>query len=240
MAAYDKLGKYYDLIMGDQREPAQRVRNLLREYHPHARTVLDLGCGTGSILSHLAQHYEVAGVDLSTTLLAMARRKLPRTPFYQGDMKSFDLGCSFDAVVCLRDAVNHLRRLSDWHRAFARVHRHLHVDGLFVFDINTERKLQRLAALAPQVHEFRGHLMVTDVSLTAGGLAAWHLKVFEPMRGGLYQLSEETIYERSFPTAHVRNVLREAGFKGTKTFDLDRGRLSPQSERVYFVCWKRE
>lgn len=241
MAAYDKLGKYYDLIMGDQRESAQRVRKLLREYHPHAWTVLDLACGTGSILSHLSQHYEAAGIDLSTTLLAMARNKLPRTPFYQADMKSFDLGCSFDAAVCLLDSINHLRRFTDWQRAFTCVHQHLKPDGFFVFDINTERKLERLAASEPRVHQFRDHLMIIDVKATAQGLTAWHLKVFEPKREGLYQSSEETIYERSFPLPRIRNALRETGFKGIRTFDLERRRrrVSDQSERVHFVCRKR-
>lgn len=236
MASYDTLGKYYDQIMGDQLESAGCVRKLLLEHHPQARTVLDLGCGTGAILSHLLQYYDVTGIDLSTTLLAMARRKLPRTEFYQGDMRAFDLGCSFDAVICLRDSVNHLRRITDWQRAFARVHRHLNPGGLFVFDIYTERKLSRLALSEPRVHQFDDHLMIIDVSSMVTGLTVWHLKVFEQIRAGVYRSSEETIHEKSFPLARIRSALREAGFKAIRTFDLERGRVSARSERIHFVC----
>jgi len=236
MASYDILGKYYDQIMGDQLESAGCVRKLLLEHYPQARTVLDLGCGTGAILSHLVQYYDVTGVDLSTTLLAMARKKLPRIPFYQADMKSFDLGCSFDAVICLRDSVNHLRRITDWQRAFARVHRHLNPGGLFVFDIHTESKLRRLALSEPRVHQFEDHLMVIDVSSTANGLTAWHLKVFEQIRAGVYHSSEETIHEKSFRLGWIRSALREAGFKAIRTFDLERGKVSAGSERIHVVC----
>ena len=238
MASYDTLGKYYDSIMGDQRASAQAVRKLLWGHHPRARTLLDLACGTGSILAHLARRYEVAGLDLSPVLLAMARKKLPRTPLYEGDMKSFDLGGSFDAVVCLLDSINHLRKFSDWQRVFVRVHRHLNPSGIFVFDINTERKLERLVSTGPRIHQFQDHLMIVNTTAPRDNLTAWHLRVFEPIGEGLYRSSEETIVERSFPLMRIRNALREAGFKPVKTFDLERGSVSARSERVHFVCRK--
>ncbi len=44
---------------------------------------------------------------------------------------------------CVFDSINHVRRFSDWKKVFSRVHEHLLPGGCFLFDINTERKLER-------------------------------------------------------------------------------------------------
>ncbi len=66
--------------------------------------VLDLGCGTGRILSRLAEEgIEVAGVDSSVEMLDICRTKLSSlgldVPLEQGDLRSFNLGSKFDTLL---------------------------------------------------------------------------------------------------------------------------------------------
>jgi SAM-dependent methyltransferase len=53
-------------------------------------SVLDFGCGTGGLLTHLATRRDLevdyTGLDLSADALALARRKHPTTPFLQADV----------------------------------------------------------------------------------------------------------------------------------------------------------
>src|SRR5277367_1472832 len=121
MPSYEIFGKFYDAVMGDGSESAKRVADLLRVSRPGARKVLELGCGTGSILKHLQESYEVSGLDLSTRMLSIARKKVPRAKLSRQDMVDFQIDEQFDAVLCVYDSINHIRRFSDWKKVFARV-----------------------------------------------------------------------------------------------------------------------
>jgi ubiquinone/menaquinone biosynthesis C-methylase UbiE len=67
--------------------------------------VLDVACGTGAVaqeaLRRVGPEGEVAGVDLSTDMLAVARRKLPDLDLREGDAESLPFeDDTFDAVTC--------------------------------------------------------------------------------------------------------------------------------------------
>jgi len=53
MTSYERFAEFYDAVMGDRRAAAEQVKELIRAAKPDAKNVLELGCGTGSILRHL-------------------------------------------------------------------------------------------------------------------------------------------------------------------------------------------
>ncbi|WP_244930911.1 class I SAM-dependent methyltransferase [Nocardioides sp. W7] len=66
---------------------------------PPAR-VLDAGCGTGRIAVHLDElGYDVVGVDVDASMLAVARRAAPGLRWEEADLASFDLGETFELVL---------------------------------------------------------------------------------------------------------------------------------------------
>lgn len=89
------------------------------------KRILDAGCGTGAFAVEAAQRgADVVAIDLSPTLVGLARDRLPaklasRIEFCSGDMLDPSLG-SFDHVVAMdsvihyqtEDAVNALARLA--------------------------------------------------------------------------------------------------------------------------------
>jgi len=156
MPSYEIFGKFYDAVKGAGSESAKRVSELLRMSKPDARKLLELGCGTGSILKHLQDSYEVSGLDLSSKMLSIACKKVPRAKLWRQDMIDFRIDERFDSVLCVFDSINHVRRFSDWKRVFARVRRHLSPGGCFIFDINTQRKLERhIASHLGYIHSER-------------------------------------------------------------------------------------
>jgi SAM-dependent methyltransferase len=235
MPSYEIFAKFYDAVMGDESETAKRVSALLRVSKPGARKVLELGCGTGSILKHLQHSYEVSGLDLSTKMLSIARKKVPRAKFTQQDMVDFQIDERFDAVLCVFDSINHIRRFSDWKRVFARVRQHLSPGGCFIFDINTQRKLERLIAAPPWVHRFERNLLIIDVTALANHASNWNIKVFEHVNRASYALHEEDIVEVSFPVGKIIGALR-SHFVDVRVVDPDRRQPSGKSERLFFIA----
>ncbi len=77
------------------------------------RRVLDAGCGTGALAVAAARRgAEVVAVDLSPTLVGLARERMPRelgagsVEFRVGDMLSPALGC-FDHVVAMDSLIHY-------------------------------------------------------------------------------------------------------------------------------------
>jgi len=236
LSGYSAYARFYDSTQGDRAEHATFIRSLLKKHHPRAKTVLELACGTGSILKQLRPDFDVAGVDLSAEMLAIARKKLPGVRLVEGDMRTIDLGERFDAVLCVYDSINHLTRFRDWEAVFARARAHLENGGVFLFDINTEHRLAQFPSGAPLVEWFGdGNLITMVITERPRRGVVWHLNVFERVRGSSYRLHREEIHELSFPAERIRAALRKR-FTRIWTYDARRSRPSPRSERLHFVC----
>lgn len=235
MTSYERFGEFYDAVMGDRREAAEQVGELIRIAKPGAKNVLELGCGTGSILKCLQDAYEVSGLDISGKMLAIARKKVPQVRLFRQDMVDFQIDDRFDVIVCVFDSINHVRRFSDWKRVFARVRQHLSPGGCFIFDINTQRKLERHIAEPPWIHRFGSNLLIIDVTAHATGGSNWNIKVFKHLNGSRFALHEENIVEVSFPLPKVLAALR-AQFMRVRVIDTDRSRPSAKSERLFFTA----
>ena len=235
MGLYEKFGRFYDAVMGDRAESAALIHQLIQNHKPGAKSLLELACGTGAVMRHLAKHYEVSGLDISPKMLSVARKKAPETHFYQASMATFELDERFDVIICVFDSINHVLSFADWKRIFRRVARHLTKEGLFLFDINTERKLQRHIQEPPWVMPFDGNLLVMDITDAGHGVSNWNIKVFERQTKDSYRLFEEDIQEKSFPAARIREALLEK-FEAVKIIDPIRRRPCSRSERLYFVC----
>jgi SAM-dependent methyltransferase len=238
MVSYEVFGKFYDAVMGDRSESAKHVSEILRASKPNVRKVLELGCGTGSILKLLQDSYEVSGLDLSSKMLSIARRKVPNAKLWCQDMVDFQVDERFDAVFCVFDSINHVRRFADWRKIFTRVHQHLSPGGCFIFDINTQRKLERHIAEPPWVHRFGRNLLIIDVTALPNHGSNWNIKVFEQVKHDRYVLHEEDIVEVSFPLEQIKEALR-SHFVNVRVVDPDRKRPTRKSERLFFIAKRR-
>lgn len=134
---FDRSAHLYDLIYGFK-DYAQETRDLVtvvRERNPEASSLLDVACGTGEHLRLIRDSFaHVAGVDVEPDMLAVARAKLPDVVFTEADMRTFDLGRTFDAVTCLFSSVGYMADVGELRAAVARMAAHLAPGGVLVID----------------------------------------------------------------------------------------------------------
>src|ERR1700758_1202712 len=79
----DKYAQCYDLFYQEKpyREEAEYASELIKARFPGAKTLLDLGCGTGIRSLEFARlGYTVCGIDQSSSMLATARQHLEEVP----------------------------------------------------------------------------------------------------------------------------------------------------------------
>ena len=130
---FHDLADYYDgfLAEKDYRGEAQYLERIVRRYgRSGGNAWLDVGCGTGRHLAHLRRSFEVVGVDASSQMLRVARRRLPGVRLVRGDMRSFRLRERFDVVSCLFGAIGHVSPEREVRAALANFARHLRPGGV--------------------------------------------------------------------------------------------------------------
>lgn len=136
---YDNNGQYtrkgilrYEKIFGDGYistggpETTQYLCSKLEGRLLPGTRVLDVGCGIGGALFHLAKQYgaKVTGIDLSPEMIAIAQERARETntegsvTFLLGDIMEVPAGETFD-IVWSRDALMHIH---DKARLFSRLY----------------------------------------------------------------------------------------------------------------------
>ena len=236
MKSYTAFAPFYDEVMGDRAREGAYVRALIDRHHSKAANVLELACGTGAILEQLEPRYEIAGLDISKEMLEIASRKVPQARLFLEDMTQFDLGETFDVVLCVYDSLNHLVSFERWEAVFDRAREHLAPGGIFVFDVNTERKLASFADAPPWMQWFGDDsLLLIDVRDGQDGVYDWKVRIFEHVRGSAYRLHAEDIQETAFPADRIKAALG-ARYGRVRVYDAERSRPTARSLRLYFVC----
>lgn len=235
MTQYDQFAPFYDHVVGSRDSIAELLQRLVKRYNPRAKSLLELGCGSGSMLAILSRRYKSVGIDNSKGMLEIARKKAPKAKLLHGDITQFDLSERFDAIVCPFDTINHVTSFAKWKKVFERAHRHLNPGGVFIFDVNTEHKME----------EYRTDPITADVEDDVISMVQvrrrrrYHydviLKIFRRRSGSNFVLNEMVLPEIVVPTPAI---LRELGkyFRKVTLVDPDRRRPSAHTEELFFVC----
>lgn len=153
MSKYDKrsappytlLADGYDVVMThvDYVMWADYILDVLRQHHPTADEILELGCGTGSLALVLqsAGRFSYTASDFSEEMLAVARRKArqERLPiaFEQIDFRDVPSHRQFDVILLLYDGINYVVDSLEVARVLASAHDALNPGGVFIFDQST-------------------------------------------------------------------------------------------------------
>lgn len=219
MAAYTNAARYYDTIYSfkDYRIEADAIRALIAQHQTYQSvTLLDVGCGTGAHLKELQSDYQCEGIELSPDMLEIAREKLPGMPLHEGDMRTFDLGKTFDVVLCLFSAIGYMLTESDLNAAVANMTRHVSIGGLLIVEswLHPEQftpgHISMLTIDRPEVKiarmnrsEVHGHIswMPMHHLITTTDRIDHFVELHEL---GLY---ESEVYERAFTSAGLATIV---------------------------------
>jgi SAM-dependent methyltransferase len=163
MSVFNEYARYYDLLYRDKDYAGETdyVHNLIQGQNPDARTLLNLGCGSGRHDRCLVDRgYEVTGVDLSDEMLTAARgaaMDIGALEYVQGDVRTVRLGKTFDVVISLFHVMSYQISNDDLMAALVTAHSHLKPGGIFIFDcwygpgVLTDRPTVRVKELEDEV-----------------------------------------------------------------------------------------
>jgi SAM-dependent methyltransferase len=211
---YDKLAEVYDSIYPRKfyEDYYCFISRILEGMGSEPETVLELACGTGNLAKvFLDRGYSVEGFDMSGSMLSIARKKGLR--IYRGDMADFELNKDYDLILCVFGSMNYIKDQSDLQRCFCSVSRHLARGGLFIFDINSD---YRINELVPGYHTEYHKVYETEVvMLNSHEPDSWvtDMLFFVKTEDGKYQRFHERHVERAYKLDDVKSLLEKAGLE---------------------------
>jgi SAM-dependent methyltransferase len=143
MDPYAALAHYYDLENADFTEDLNFWLELAEE---HGDPILELGCGTGRVLLHLARRgHAVTGVDnspemlarLETKLMAASTQHVPTAPvLLRASMSDFAIEQSFKLALMPFNTFMHLLTPEAQIAALVNLRRYLQTGGALALDMS--------------------------------------------------------------------------------------------------------
>ena len=232
MTSYSgRHAELYDVFYSDKPyvTEAAFVDWCLKKYSNGASDhLLELACGTGTHAIELEKFgYQVVATDYSADMLSRAKQKAVERSstidFQLQDMTRLNLdGRTFDAAICLFDAIGYVGENEALEKVFHGVHKHVRPSGLFIFEF------WHAGAMIPHFDPVRirrwdnGNSEILRISETTLELARQlsHVKysVFELNKNGTYTSFTETQTNRYFLLQEMAAWLTTTDFTPVKWF----------------------
>lgn len=216
MGSYENFARVYDELMDNvpYEEWAQFILNLLQDRKITEGLVLELGCGTGKLMTLLGKAgFDMIGVDNSVEMLQIAKEKTSQDFLYLlQDMREFELYGTVKAVISVCDSVNYITKKEELRKVFQLVNNYLDPEGLFIFDFNTEYKYRELIGetVIAEDREDVSFIWFNEYDEDSH-LNDIDLKVFVQEEGDIYQKFQEEHIQRGYTLDEIKQLLEESG-----------------------------
>lgn len=250
---FRKYSAVYDLLYRDKDYAAEAdyVAKSIRAILPQARSILELGSGTGKHGRLLAARgFKVHGIERSPDMVALARTGAGPASAGEafacevGDVRDVSLGRIFDAVIALFHVVSYQTTDEDLQATFASTARHLSAGGVFLFDVwhgpaveaqkpqprvkrVSDEALEVVRTARPELDESRHTVRVTyDIDARDG------------KSGEVTRFSENHLMRYLFP-AEIDALAMRSGFRVVSSEEFMTGRRpSAETWGVLYVLRK--
>ena len=134
---HNNLSKYYDRVYSfrDYLDEAVRLQNLIIKYSESGgNSLLDVACGTGLHIKYLKDDFVCTGVDISKSMLKIARKNVKGVTFKEADMKTLRLRKQFDVIVCLLSSIGYVKTAARLEKTIQNFSKHLKKGGLALIE----------------------------------------------------------------------------------------------------------
>jgi SAM-dependent methyltransferase len=221
----EDLAYIHDVGFGDYAlESAPGILEILARSEIREGLVVDLGCGSGLWARELTKaRYRVLGIDISESMIYIARRRAPEAEFRVGSLFEADIP-PCDAVTALGEVLNYLfHPENELVRLFRRVYEALVPGGVFVFDIAEPGQV-------PQGTKTRGFTEGEDWVVLVEkeedrDTLTRRITTFR-RKGEHYRRSDEVHRQRLYRAPDIARYLRQVGFRVRTVRGYGRYRLT--------------
>lgn len=244
--SYQDFAYVYDNFMDNipYKEWSQYILKLFQSYSILDGTLVELGCGTGTLCKHISNAgYSVIGIDNSTDMLTIAADKLATaknvTLLYQ-DMTDINLGnACYDGFYCVCDSLNYLLTAEEILFTFSGVQHYLKKQGIFIFDLKTPYFYKTV--LGNQIfcdHQENCSYIWENSYFEEDCINQYDLTIFvKEKEEDLFRRFSETHHQKAYDLQEIIDLLTKTGLEYVTAYDAFTANApSEKSERIYIIA----
>lgn len=247
MEAYTGFAAVYDMFMDNipYQEWGTYLIGLLRKYGVYSGTVLELGCGTGSMTEILAgSGYDMIGVDISEEMLNIATEKKDKSGldilYINQDMRELELYGMVDAVVSICDSMNYITEEEDLLAVFKLVNNYLDDAGVFIFDMNTIRKYEEIGDSVIAENRYNSSFIWENMYDSDDMINEYYLTIYMEDNNGKYDRFEEVHFQKAYTVEKVKELIEKSGMEFVAAMDaFTDNNVNENSERMYIIARRK-
>lgn len=153
-------------------------------------------------------------------------------------MIALELPEKADAVVSVCDCMNYILDLVDLQEVFCRTKKYLKKQGVFMFDMNSKFKYEKLLANNTFAEDREDASFIWDNFYDAEErMNEYQLSLFIQNEKGTYDKFEEVHFQKAYDIEEISEMLFKAGFAQVEILDADTMQEpKEETERLYFIA----
>lgn len=245
--AYESFAQVYDKFMEDTPYDSwtEYIKEIFKRHGlvHNTNIIADLGCGTGNMTERFAENgFDMIGIDVSEEMLAMASEKAREKNldilYLNQDMREFELYGTVDAIISTCDSINYITDPNDLFHVFELVNNFLEPNGLFVFDMNTIYKFEKVLGCNSFCETTENSAYTWENYYDSEEhINEFYTNFFIENENGLYERHEEFHYERGYTIDDIIDLMEDAGLEWEACYDeLTFHEPTERSQRIFFVA----
>lgn len=249
---YVALAAGYDVVMNhvDYENWAEFVLDIMQDFCPDARSILELGCGTGSLAFEIQEYgldftgspegFRYLATDGVPGMLRVARAKadmmgISNIRFEERDFLDASFSESYEVVLLLFDGLNYLHKESELEQLFSAIAAALSPGGIAIVDQSTPTNSINNAEYFFDEGEAEGFRYVRNSRYDAG--SALHYTDFDIWVEGVRYREEHV--QRAWTMQEIRLILEKSPLRIEVAIDgFEDGDATSASERIHWVLRK--
>lgn len=241
---YNKFAYIYDELMNDvdYEKWYLYIENIFDKFQKEPKKLLEMACGTGNLSYYFGKNqYDLTCFDLSDDMLSIAYNKLNRfknIKILNQNMIDFNINKKFDAIVSICDSINYILEDEELLRVFLNVREHIDENGIFIFDINSYYKLNKIIGNNVFVED-REDVFYTWENYfdEKTNIVEFYISFFIREEDGRYFRFNEEHLERAYKLEEIMELLKRASFSDIHVFNgLSFEKANEKSERITFAA----
>ena len=244
--SYDVFADFYDNLTQnvDYRAKANYLCKLFERFNHDTGCTLDMACGTGTLTIELKKRgLDIFGADMSSEMLTQAQMKAfdegLEILFLKQKMQSLTLYGTIDTCICTLDSISHLEGQVNVQKTFDKVSYYMEKGGLFVFDVNTIYKHEKILGNNTFVYDTdKVYCVWQNTYIEQQHRVKIELDFFIP-ENNFYRRESEIFSEYAYTRENIQNMLEKSGFKVLAVYnDMTFEEPGEDTQRMTFAAMK--
>ncbi|OUL32631.1 class I SAM-dependent methyltransferase [Nostoc sp. 106C] len=194
---------------------APGILEILARHHIREGLIVDLGCGSGlSAQEFTKAGYRVLGIDISESMIAIARERSPNAEFRIGSLFEVNIPLC-NAVTSISECLNYLFDPKSDRQTlinlFQRIYNALVPGGVLIFDIAEPRQVtEKITKGFTEGKDWV--VLVEKAENQEANILTRRIISFRKV-GEYYRRDDEVHYQQLYKATDIANELHQVGFE---------------------------